>query len=174
MLEAIDEEDDDHLVEELGDILLQVMLHAQIGEDEGWFSIDDIIRTLSEKMVRRHPHVFGNTDVNSADEVIANWEEIKNKKKRIRERICFKWRSQSLPQLLRAYEIQKKAGKVGFDWVDVQPMIEKALEEWQEFQQEVTNMDEEKMLGEFGDLLFAFVNIARHYKNRSRRGVTFN
>ena len=163
MLEAIDEEDDDHLVEELGDILLQVMLHAQIGEDEGWFSIDDIIRTLSEKMVRRHPHVFGNTDVNSADEVIANWEEIKTRK-RIRERICFKWRSKSLPQLLRAYEIQKKAGKVGFDWVDVQPMIEKALEEWQEFQQEVTNMDEEKMLGEFGDLLFAFVNIARHYK----------
>ncbi len=85
-------------------------------------------------------------------------------RKRIRERICFKWRSKSLPQLLRAYEIQKKAGKVGFDWVDVQPMIEKALEEWQEFQQEVTNMDEEKMLGEFGDLLFAFVNIARHYK----------
>ena len=123
MLEAIDEEDDDHLVEELGDILLQVMLHAQIGEDEGWFSIDDIIRTLSEKMVRRHPHVFGNTDVNNADEVIANWEEIKTRK-RICKRICFKWSSKSLPQLLRAYEIQKKAGKVGFDWVDVQPMIE--------------------------------------------------
>lgn len=95
MLEAIDEEDDDHLVEELGDILLQVMLHAQIGEDEGWFSIDDIIRTLSEKMVRRHPHVFGNTDVNNADEVIANWEEIKTRK-RICKRICFKWSSQKL------------------------------------------------------------------------------
>ena len=108
MLEAIDEEDDDHLVEELGDVLLQVILHAQIGEDEGWFSIDDIIRTLSEKMVRRHPHVFGNTDVNNADEVIANWEEIKTRKG-IRERICFKWSSKSLPQLLRAYEIQKLA-----------------------------------------------------------------
>ncbi|MGQ4670636.1 MazG nucleotide pyrophosphohydrolase domain-containing protein [Bacillus toyonensis] len=92
-MEAIDEEDDDHLVEELGDILLQVMLHAQIGEDEGWFSIDDIIRTLSEKMVRRHPHVFGNADVNNAEEVIANWEEIKKTRKGIRKRICFNWNS---------------------------------------------------------------------------------
>ncbi|WP_454015359.1 bifunctional methyltransferase/pyrophosphohydrolase YabN [Bacillus sp. Marseille-Q7846] len=164
VLEAIDEEDDDHLVEELGDILLQVMLHAQIGEDEGWFSIDDIIRTLSEKMVRRHPHVFGNTDVNNADEVIANWEEIKKQEKGFVKESVLNGVPKSLPQLLRAYEIQKKAGKVGFDWVEVQPMIEKALEEWQEFQQEVTNMDEAKMLGEFGDLLFAFVNIARHYK----------
>jgi tetrapyrrole methylase family protein/MazG family protein len=164
VLEAIDEEDDDHLVEELGDILLQVMLHAQIGEDEGWFSIDDIIRTLSEKMVRRHPHVFGNTDVNNAEEVIANWEEIKKQEKGFVKESVLTGIPKSLPQLMRAYEIQKKAGKVGFDWVDVQPMIEKALEEWQEFQQEVINMDEEKMLGEFGDLLFAFVNIARHYK----------
>ena len=96
VLEAIDEEDDDHLVEELGDILLQVMLHAQIGEDEGWFSIDDIIRTLAEKMVRRHPHVFGDTDVNNADEVIANWEEIKETRKGIRERICFSGYSKKL------------------------------------------------------------------------------
>ena len=117
MLEAIDEEDDDHLVEELGDVLLQVMLHAQIGEDEGWFSIDDIIRTLSEKMVRRHPHVFGNTDVNNADEVIANWEEIKTRK-RVCKRICFKWSSKSLPQLLRAYEIQKKLVRlVSIGWM---------------------------------------------------------
>ncbi|MGH0601238.1 nucleoside triphosphate pyrophosphohydrolase [Bacillus mycoides] len=164
VLEAIDEEDDDHLVEELGDILLQVMLHAQIGEDEGWFSIDDIIRTLAEKMVRRHPHVFGDTDVNNADEVIANWEEIKKQEKGFVKESVLAGIPKSLPQLMRAYEIQEKAGKVGFDWVDVQPMIEKVLEEWQEFQQEVVNMDEKKMLGEFGDLLFAFVNIARHYK----------
>lgn len=108
VLEAIDEEDDDHLVEELGDILLQVMLHAQIGEDEGWFSIDDIIRTLSEKMVRRHPHVFGNTDVNNADEVIANWEEIKKQEKGFVKESVLNGVPKSLPQLLRAYEIQKK------------------------------------------------------------------
>ncbi|MGR5906592.1 MazG family protein [Bacillus paranthracis] len=108
VLEAIDEEDDDHLVEELGDILLQVMLHAQIGEDEGWFSIDDIIRTLSEKMVRRHPHVFGNTDVNNADEVIANWEEIKKQEKRVCKRICFKWGSK---KVCRSYYALMKSRK---------------------------------------------------------------
>ena len=164
VLEAIDEEDDDHLIEELGDVLLQVMLHAQIGEDEGWFSIDDIIRTLSEKMVRRHPHVFGDIDVDNAEEVISNWEEIKKQKKGNARESVLAGIPKSLPQLMRAYEIQKKAGKVGFDWVDVQPMMDKALEEWKEFQQEVAKMDKEKMLGEFGDLLFAFVNIARHYK----------
>ena len=164
VLEAIDEEDDDHLIEELGDVLLQVMLHAQIGEDEGWFSIDDIIRTLSEKMVRRHPHVFGDIDVDNAEEVISNWEEIKKQEKGNARESVLAGIPKSLPQLMRAYEIQKKAGKVGFDWVDVQPMMDKALEEWKEFQQEVAKMDKEKMLGEFGDLLFAFVNIARHYK----------
>ncbi|PFN05565.1 MULTISPECIES: nucleoside triphosphate pyrophosphohydrolase [Bacillus cereus group] len=164
VLEAIDEEDDDHLVEELGDVLLQVMLHAQIGEDEGWFSVDDIIRTLSEKMVRRHPHVFGDTDVENAEEVVSNWEEIKKQEKgHVRESILTGI-PKSLPQLLRAYEIQKKAGTVGFDWDDVQPMMEKVFEELKEFQQEVEQLDKEKMLGEFGDLLFAFVNIARYYK----------
>ncbi|KEK22098.1 nucleoside triphosphate pyrophosphohydrolase [Bacillus gaemokensis] len=164
VLEAIDEEDDAHLIEELGDILLQVMLHAQIGEDEGWFSVDDVIRTLSEKMVRRHPHVFGDTNVDNAEEVVSNWEEIKRQEKgNVRESVLAGI-PKSLPQLMRANELQKKAGKVGFDWVDVQPMLDKAIEEWEEFQREVVKMDKEKMLGEFGDLLFAFVNIARHYK----------
>ncbi|EEM13185.1 hypothetical protein bmyco0003_520 [Bacillus pseudomycoides] len=164
VLEAIDEEDDDHLIEELGDVLLQVMLHAQIGEDEGWFSVDDIIRTLSEKMVRRHPHVFGDIDVESAEEVVLNWEEIKKQEKGHVRESALTGIPKSLPQLMRAYEIQKKAGKVGFDWDDVQPMMDKAFEELKEFEQEVAKMDKEKMLGEFGDLLFAFVNIARYYK----------
>lgn len=164
VLEAIDEEDDDHLVEELGDVLLQVMLHAQIGEDEGWFSIDDIIRTLSEKMVRRHPHVFGEAKANSADEVVMNWEEIKKQEKDNVKESHLSGIPKSFPQLMRAYEMQKKAGKVGFDWDDVMPMMEKVNEEWAEFQKEVTAMDEKKMLAEFGDLLFAFVNIARYYK----------
>ena len=77
LLEAIDEQDDDHIVEELGDVLLQVMLHAQIGEDEGYFSIDDVIESITSKMIRRHPHVFGETEVENADEVVANWQEIK-------------------------------------------------------------------------------------------------
>ncbi|HEK9103450.1 nucleoside triphosphate pyrophosphohydrolase [Bacillus pfraonensis] len=164
VLEAIDEEDDDHLIEELGDVLLQVMLHAQIGEDEGWFSIDDIIRTLVEKMVRRHPHVFGGIDVENAEEVVSNWEEIKKQEKGHVKESVLTGIPKSLPQLLRAYEIQKKAGTVGFDWDDVQPMMEKVFEELKEFEQEVAKMDKEKMLGEFGDLLFAFVNVARYHK----------
>ncbi|MGG2067665.1 nucleoside triphosphate pyrophosphohydrolase [Bacillus sp. S14(2024)] len=164
VLEAIDEEDDDHLVEELGDVLLQVMLHAQIGEDEGWFSIDDVIRTLSEKMVRRHPHVFGDINVETAADVVVNWEEIKKQEKGNIKESILSGIPKSLPQLMRAYEIQKEAAKVGFDWDDVEPMMEKVGEEWEEFQREVTAMDEEKMLAEFGDLVFAFVNIARYYK----------
>ncbi|WP_410985521.1 nucleoside triphosphate pyrophosphohydrolase [Bacillus cereus] len=164
VLEAIDEEDDDHLIEELGDVLLQVMLHAQIGEDEGWFSIDDIIRTLAEKMVRRHPHVFGDIDVENAEEVVSNWEEIKKQEKGHVKESVLTGIPKSLPQLLRAYEIQKKAGTVGFDWDDVQPMMEKVFEELKEFEQEVAKMDKEKMLGELGDLLFAFVNVARYHK----------
>ncbi|WP_369901535.1 nucleoside triphosphate pyrophosphohydrolase [Bacillus manliponensis] len=164
LLEAIDEEDDDHLIEELGDVLLQVMLHAQIGEDEGWFSIDDVIRTLSEKMVRRHPHVFGEGTANNAEEVVMNWEEIKKQEKDNVKGSHLSGIPKSYPQLMRAYEIQRKAGKVGFDWDDVAPMMEKVNEEWKEFQNEVTAMDNDKMLAEFGDLLFAFVNIARYYK----------
>lgn len=171
LLDAIDEEDDDHIVEELGDVLLQVMLHAQIGEDEGWFSIDDVIRTLSEKMVRRHPHVFGSVEATTANEVLVNWEEIKkNEKGHVKESVL-SGIPKSLPQLLQAYELQKKAAKVGFDWDDVKPMIEKVSEEWNEFQQELGDMNEEGMVSEFGDILFAFVNIARYYKINPEEAV---
>jgi tetrapyrrole methylase family protein/MazG family protein len=164
LLEAIDEKDDDHMIEELGDVLLQVMLHAQIGEDEGWFSIDDVIRTLSEKMVRRHPHVFGEVQADNADEVVANWNEIKKLEKGDVKESVLSGIPKSLPQLMQAYELQKKAAKVGFDWQEVEPMIAKVSEEWDEFRTEVKKMDNEKMLKEFGDILFAFVNIARFYK----------
>ncbi|MFD3448316.1 nucleoside triphosphate pyrophosphohydrolase [Microbacteriaceae bacterium 4G12] len=164
LLEAIDEEDDEHIVEELGDVLLQVLLQAQIGEDEGWFSIDDVIRAISEKMVRRHPHVFGNVEVEHAQEVVANWEEIKKQEKNHQHESLLAGIPTSLPALMRAYELQKKAASVGFDWEEVAPMIEKVGEEWKEFQEEVHKMDTEKMVAEFGDILFAFVNIARYYK----------
>ncbi|MFX3624199.1 MAG: nucleoside triphosphate pyrophosphohydrolase [Ectobacillus sp.] len=164
LLDAIDEEDDEHIVEELGDVLLQVMLHAQIGEDEGWFSIDDVIRTLSEKMVRRHPHVFGEVKADNAEEVVVNWNEIKKQEKKGVKTSILAGIPQSMPQLLQAYELQRKAAKVGFDWQDIEPMIEKVSEEWEEFRAEIKRMDSDKMLKEFGDILFAFVNIARFYK----------
>ncbi|UOY91425.1 nucleoside triphosphate pyrophosphohydrolase [Ectobacillus sp. JY-23] len=171
LLEAIDEEDDDHIIEELGDVLLQVMLHAQIGEDEGWFSIDDVIRSISAKMVRRHPHVFQNVQVSGAEEVVANWEEIKKQEKVDKPKSVLSDIPKSLPQLLQAYEIQKQAAKVGFDWKEVEPMMEKVREEWEEFCQEARNMNQQEMLQEFGDILFALVNVARFYKLNPEEAV---
>jgi len=115
-------------------------------------------------MVRRHPHVFGDVSVETADDVITNWEEIKKQEKGNVKESILSGVPKSLPQLMRAYEIQKEAAKVGFDWDHIKPMMEKVDEEWEEFQHEVTVMDEKKMLSEFGDLMFAFVNIARYYK----------
>ncbi|MFC0190379.1 nucleoside triphosphate pyrophosphohydrolase [Fictibacillus aquaticus] len=159
VLEAIDEEDDDHLAEELGDVLLQVLLHAQIGEEEGYFSIDDVIENTASKMIRRHPHVFGTADAKDADEVLANWEEIKKqeKGKETRESLL-DGISKGLPSLMKAFSLQKKAAKVGFDWPDEQPVWDKISEELQEFKEAAS--DDER-LKEMGDILFAVVNLAR-------------
>ncbi|EZP74870.1 MazG family protein [Parageobacillus genomosp. 1] len=166
LFEAIDDHDDDHMIEELGDVLLQVMLHAQIGEDEGMFSIDDVIRGITEKMIRRHPHVFGDVTVDNAEQVVENWQRIKEKEKETKEEPVSLLADvpKSLPSTLKAYELQKKAAKVGFDWDDVEPMWEKVAEEIAEFQQEAAKPhDRSQLIGEFGDILFALVNVARYY-----------
>ncbi|KXG08259.1 Nucleoside triphosphate pyrophosphohydrolase [Anoxybacillus sp. P3H1B] len=166
LFDAIDMQDDDGIIEELGDVLLQVMLHAQIGEDEGLFSIFDVIKGITEKMIRRHPHVFGDIEVQNAEEVLQNWQLIKEKEKQDRSVSLLDQVPKSLSSLLKAYEFQAKAAKVGFDWDDVKPMWEKVEEEMQEFKQELLqgHQDVKKQMNEFGDLLFALVNIARYYK----------
>jgi tetrapyrrole methylase family protein / MazG family protein len=166
VIDAINHEDIDHLIEELGDVLLQVMLHAQIGEDDGYFSIDDIIEDLSAKMIRRHPHVFGNGQADNAEEVVRNWQEIKKLEKGEVPASLLEGVSMALPNLLRAYELQKKAAKVGFDWQEITPALEKVKEELEEFVNELDGTDEGmvRAKGEFGDLLFAFVNVARFLK----------
>ncbi|PMC34085.1 nucleoside triphosphate pyrophosphohydrolase [Bacillus sp. UMB0899] len=166
LLEAIDKDDIDHIIEELGDVLLQVVLHAQIGDDEGMFSIDDVIKGVAEKMVRRHPHVFGNQSVQDTDEVLANWEEIKRKEKGTREEISvLDAVASSLPALSKAFHLQKKAAKVGFDWPSVEGAWDKVKEELKEFEDEIAaNKDHSFIMKEFGDLLFALVNVGRHYK----------
>lgn len=164
VIEAINSDDIDHLVEELGDVLLQVMLHAQIGEDDGYFSIDDIIEGLSEKMIRRHPHVFGSRKADTAEQVVQNWQEIKQQEKGSQQPASLlEGVSLAQPNLLRAYELQKKAAKVGFDWKEIQPALEKVKEELDEFVNELDGTEEGLLLAkkEFGDLLFAFVNVAR-------------
>ncbi|ODA16452.1 nucleoside triphosphate pyrophosphohydrolase [Geobacillus thermoleovorans] len=164
LLEAIDEGDDDHMVEELGDVLLQVMLHAQIGADRGLFSIDDVIRTLTAKMIRRHPHVFGDVTAETAEQVVANWEKIKEKEKGggLSESILADI-PKNLPGTMRAYELQKRAAKVGFDWDDAAPIWQKVEEEMAEFRAETSGGRRDRLVGEFGDLLFALINLASYY-----------
>jgi tetrapyrrole methylase family protein / MazG family protein len=163
VIEAINSGDIDNLIEELGDILLQVMLHAQIGEDEGYFAIEDVIRVLSEKMIRRHPHVFGDRKAENAEEVVRNWQEIKQEEKGEVKGSQLDGVSMALPNLLRAYELQKKAAKVGFDWQEIGPALAKVKEELEEFEHELAQNEAGLVLAkkEFGDLLFAFVNVAR-------------
>ncbi|MFC7394736.1 nucleoside triphosphate pyrophosphohydrolase [Scopulibacillus cellulosilyticus] len=160
VLEAIDQQDDDHLAEELGDVLLQVMLHAQIGEDEGYFSIDDVIRSITEKMIRRHPHVFSNEHVKNADEVVTNWEQIKAEEKGVKkDSSILNDVNQALPPLLKGLEYQKLAAKAGFDWEDIQSVWEKVDEELKEVKDAENQPDHLEL--EIGDLLFSVINVAR-------------
>lgn len=164
LLEAIEEDDIDHMIEELGDVLLQVMLHAQIGEDEGMFTMEEVIESLASKMVRRHPHVFGTVQVENTEQVKANWDEIKKQEKQDEHEPMLKNVAKGMPALMKAYEYQKKAAKVGFDWPDPQGAWEKVWEELKEFENEVENNSENHINKEFGDILFALINVARFYK----------
>ncbi|AZB41197.1 nucleoside triphosphate pyrophosphohydrolase [Bacillus sp. FJAT-42376] len=167
LLDAIESEDIDHMIEEMGDVLLQVVLQAQIGEDEGLFSMDEVIRSISEKMVRRHPHVFGDTQADTAEEVLVNWEAIKKAEGKTAPESLLDSVPGALPALSKAYQLQKKAAKAGFDWDKAEDAWLKVKEELLEFEEEMKqNPSEENrgLLKEFGDLLFALVNIGRFLK----------
>ncbi|WP_335872104.1 nucleoside triphosphate pyrophosphohydrolase [Bacillus sp. 2205SS5-2] len=161
LLSAIDEEDIDGMVEELGDVLLQIMLHAQIGTDEGLFTIQDVVKSISSKMVRRHPHVFGDVAVANSEEVVANWIAIKQAEKNTDDHSLLDRVEKGLPSLLRAYDYQKIAAKKGFDWKNAKDAWMKVKEEMKEFQLELEAEDEKKRLQEFGDVLFSLVNVGR-------------
>jgi tetrapyrrole methylase family protein / MazG family protein len=161
-LEAIDEKDDTKLVEELGDVLLQIVFHAEIGKEEGYFNINDIIKGITEKMILRHPHVFGDVKVGSSDEVLLNWEDIKAKEKNFQSYTdTLKHVPKNFPGLIRAEKVQRKAAKVGFDWADVLPAMEKVSEELQEIKDVYKTHNVVKIQEEVGDLIFATVNVAR-------------
>lgn len=163
LLQAIDEEDDDHIVEELGDVLLQVFLHAQIGEDNGYFSLEDVLASITEKMIRRHPHVFGEVEANSTEQVLSNWQEIKEKEGKKSSKTLLENELRTESSLLTSFNYQKKAAKVGFDWPDVSGAWEKFEEELQEWKAELSTNDQEAQTDELGDLLFTVVNLARFY-----------
>ncbi|QFF97397.1 nucleoside triphosphate pyrophosphohydrolase [Psychrobacillus glaciei] len=163
LLQAIEEEDDHHIVEELGDVLLQVFLHAQIGEDNGYFSLEDILQSVSDKMIRRHPHVFGDVIANDSEEVLRNWQQIKSEEKKevIGSLLDGEMRSDS--SLLTSFNYQKKVAKVGFDWPDVTGAWEKFEEELDEWKIELKDGTSDAQVDELGDVLFTIVNLARFY-----------
>ena len=158
VLNAIDSKRDKDLEEELGDLLLQIVFHAQIASEQGRFTIDDVAGTIVDKLIRRHPHVFGETKVNSSEEVLENWEEIK---KREGKESVLDGVPESLPALLKARRIQEKAKRVGFDWDSIQGAFEKVLEEFQELKDAVGRRKKKDIEDEFGDILFSIVNISR-------------
>lgn len=162
VIDAIENEDEDALIEELGDVLLQVVFHASIGKEDGYFDIIDVIGGISNKMINRHPHVFGNEELNTSEQVLVNWDEIKKEEKGIKTLSEeMKNIAKSLPATTRAYKVQKKAKKVGFDWDDVNCAMDKVKEELNEIK-EVYNCEDKSIIeGEVGDLLFACINVAR-------------
>ena len=157
VLEALDEGDVRKLGEELGDLIMQVVFHAQIAAEAGQFDIGDVIRSINTKLVQRHPHVFGSLKVKDADEVLANWDELK-KKERGNETSIIANVPKQLPALSYSQEIQSRAARAGFDWENIEGIIDKLVEEVREFKQ--TDSQEQRAL-EFGDLLFTLVNLAR-------------
>ncbi|MEP9408950.1 nucleoside triphosphate pyrophosphohydrolase [Peribacillus frigoritolerans] len=176
LIDSIDEGDDEGMVGELGDVLLQVMLHSQIGEDEGMFTIDDVIEGITAKMIRRHPHVFGDVEVNGEEDVLVNWQKIKEDEKGGETKALksiLDGIEKSLPNLLRAEEYQKRAAKVGFDWDEVSEAWKKVREEVQELEEEILspNWDVERIKSELGDLFFALVNISRYYDIQAEEAV---
>ncbi|MDM0467179.1 nucleoside triphosphate pyrophosphohydrolase [Clostridium perfringens] len=162
VIDAIENEDEDALIEELGDVLLQVVFHASIGKEDGYFDIMDVIGGISNKMINRHPHVFGNEEANISEQVLVNWDEIKKEEKGIKTLTEeMKNIAKSLPATTRAYKVQKKAKKVGFDWDNVNCAMDKVKEELNEIK-EVYNCEDKSIIeGEVGDLLFACINVAR-------------
>ncbi|MBI1390218.1 MAG: nucleoside triphosphate pyrophosphohydrolase [bacterium] len=161
LLESIDDGDDAAMTEECGDVLLQVVFHAQLAAEEGRFDIHDVTASICDKLIRRHPHVFGDRDARDSSEVLRNWEADKRKEKPERTSILAGV-PRGLPALMQAHEIQKKAARVGFDWERIDEVFDKVEEEWREFREARESMAPEKIAEELGDLLFAMVNVARY------------
>ena len=162
-VDAIDDEDIPNLREELGDVLLQVVLHAQIAKDNNEFDIEDVAKELSEKLIHRHPHVFGNQKVESTQDIIDNWDKLKKEEKTYRKSVL-DGISKSQSALMSAQKISKKVVKVGFEWDSVDSLKNCIKSEYKEFEEAVKEGDKDHMEDEMGDIFFATVNLARWYK----------
>ncbi len=163
VLEAIDEQDPVKLREELGDLMLQVVFHAQMAEEVGAFTISDVLTAINEKLTRRHPHVFGDGTAETAQEVLFKWEQIKQSERRAvnGQASLLDGVPRELPALLRAHRLQEKASRVGFDWKEAQEVFRKVEEELGELRAAMQGQAADRMEAELGDLLFALVNLSR-------------
>jgi len=163
--EAIDALEDgapDKIRDELGDLLFQIIFHARIAEETGRFTINDVITAIDEKMIRRHPHVFGTEKLSTDKEVLANWEDIKKKEKGHEDRkSILEGVPKELPSLLRAHRLQERAARVGFDWAHLNEALPKLDEEIAEFKESLKSEDAEKIEEELGDVFFMLVNVSR-------------
>ncbi len=162
-VDAMDDNDMKHLQEELGDVLLQVVLHAQIASEEGAFTLEDVARGIKNKIIHRHPHVFGNTKVSSTKEILDNWDKLKAEEKKHRKS-AMDGVSKAQSALMSAQKISKKAVKQGFEWPDEASLYDCIKSEFKEFQEAKQAENRELMEEEFGDILFAVVNLARWNK----------
>lgn len=170
--EAVRSGDSDAMVDELGDLLLQPVFHAEIASETGTFDLDDIATAIGDKLIRRHPHVFSDTEVDDADHVLRQWDQIKQAEKGAETSVSEKLKpyvkkaNDGLPALMAATKIQKRVAKVGFDWPegDLTPVLGKIREETAEVSEAVESGDSERVAEEIGDLLFAVVNLARKQK----------
>ncbi len=162
-VDAIDDNDMVHLKEELGDVLLQVVLHAQIAKEEGAFTIEDVAKGIKDKLIHRHPHVFGDVKVNSTKDILDNWDKLKAEEKKHRKS-AMDGISRAQSALMSAQKISKKAVKTGFEWPDEQSLYDCIYSEFEEFKEAERTENRENMEEELGDILFAVVNLARWNK----------
>lgn len=162
LCDALIKDDTANICKELGDVLLHVCFYAKIGSEKQQFDIADVCNKLCDKLIYRHPHVYGDNVANSAGDVVKSWEQLKLKEKD-GNKTLLSGVPTSLPSLIKAYRIQDKARNVGFDWENKEDVWDKVKEEIQEYQTEIDNMDKEKATDEFGDLMFSLINAARLY-----------
>lgn len=162
--DAVDANDLDRMKEELGDVLLQPLMHAEIAKNEGSFTLEEVAAAIKDKLIRRHPHVFGDRSVADANEVLKNWDQIKKSEKPQSDASILDGIPKGMPSLLRALQVSKRAARAGFEWPNKQSVLEKLDEEVSELKEAIDSGDQDAIESEIGDLLFTIVNVARWEK----------
>lgn len=173
VLEALDAGDKGKFCNELGDLLLQIVFHAQIAKENGDFNIGDVTTEVCQKLISRHPHIFGDVRADTSEEVLENWEAIKKKEKKLKSQTgVLKDVPSNLPALMRSYKVQQKAAQVGFDWDDVEDAFSKVDEEIRELRDVYKSNNVERITDELGDAFFALVNVSRFLKIQPELALT--